>query len=160
MGPLRRLVAGTVGKVVVIVSCIIAVGIAIYVSTLFFKGDTPVSAFYTTYVCSETGKSFRHKNEMGETLPIYSPYSGKNTGYPGEACFWTADGQIKSEPTWVLLNEAIGKPGPTFCPDCGRLVVGHNPRPKPGAKPPQTQAEYVARHTPSAAISQSVSEGR
>jgi hypothetical protein len=149
MDLIRRHLAGRGGKVVAIVGCAVAICVAVYVCIGFMKGGTPDAANYTTYVCSETGKSFRHRNELGETIPIYSPHSGKNTGYPGEACYWTADGQTKSEPTWVLLNEAIGKSGPTFCPDCGRLVVGHNPRPTPGGKPPPTRAQILARNVTS-----------
>ena len=39
--------------------------------------------------------------------------------------------KAKLEPTYVLLNKYIGKPGPTICPDCGREVKGHNPLPPP-----------------------------
>lgn len=125
--------------------CVAAVVLAAYFIRSFFHGDTVDDAYYTTYICTETGKSFRHKNALGERLPIYSPYTGKNTGMPAEACFWTADGQPKDSPTWVLLNEEMGKTGPTFCPDCGRLVVGHNPRPGAGVRPPPTRAEFAAR---------------
>ena len=59
--------------------------------------------------------------------PVKSPHSGKETGYEPERCYWTADGKPKPEPTYVLLNAAVGKPGPTFCQDCKRLVVGLNP---------------------------------
>ena len=52
---------------------------------------------------------------------------------------------LKPEPTWVLVNEFVGRPGPTFCPDCGRLVVGHNPAPGEGVKAPPKQAEYKPR---------------
>ena len=79
------------------------------------------------FICSETGKAFEHTIQVGESLPIHSPYSGKDTGYPATACYWTADGQIKSEPSWVLLNSYVHKPGPTFCPDCGRLVTAAAP---------------------------------
>jgi hypothetical protein len=146
MGPLKQMLATPGGKIAAIAASLFAVGFAVYTVASFMKGDMPSTAFYTTYVCSETGKSFRHKNEMGDTIPIYSPYSGKNTAYPGEACYWNPDGSTKSEPTWVLLNEAVGKNEPTFCPDCGRLVVGHNPRPVAGGKPPPTRGEYAAKN--------------
>ena len=135
------------GKRVVIACSLACVVIAIYSARSLFRGDTPDEAFYSTYVCSETGKAFKHKNVLGESFPIRSPYSGKETGYPAESCFWNVDGTTKTEPTWVLLNQAIGKPGRTFCPDCGRLVVGHNPRPGTNSNPPPTEAEYAARHS-------------
>ena len=144
MDRLRRLIASPAGKFVAIIVSSLLTVLAVYTVIAYAKGDTPQTAFYTTYICTETGKPFRHKNRIGETQPIRSPYSGKNTGVPAEACYWTADGSIKKQPTWVLLNESSGKPGPTFCPDCGRLVVGHNPPPRPGAIPPPTRQVYYA----------------
>jgi hypothetical protein len=100
------------------------------------------------FIDSETGQTFRVKFQPGMHIPVMSPYTGRETGYVAELCYWTADGQIKSDPTAVLMNSDIGKPGPTFCPDCGRLVVVHNPNPnaRPGMRPPPTEAEYYASH--------------
>ena len=97
------------------------------------------------FVCTETGKPFREELKPGITFPIESPHSGKPTGVPAELCYWAKDGKPKEDPTPVLLNERAGKSGPTFCPDCGRLVVAGNPLPLAGAQPPPTQAEYAAR---------------
>lgn len=97
------------------------------------------------YICTETGKSFRREMDLNTKPPVMSPYSGKATGVEAELCYWTADGRVKSHPTPVLLNAKIGKPEPTFCPDCNRLVVGLNPYPREGAKPPPTREEYAAR---------------
>jgi hypothetical protein len=99
------------------------------------------------FVCSKTGKAFSVTLKAGMKIPVYSPYSGQDTGYPAEECYWTAEGTTKSKPDYVLLNSKVQKPGPTFCPVCGRLVVARNPRPRPGDKPPPTQAEYQA-HSP------------
>ena len=96
------------------------------------------------FIDATTKQPFKHELKPGENLPVRAP-SGKDAGYPAEMCWWTKDGQIRSEPYPVLLNQWIGQQGPTFCPDCGRLVVGHNPKPEPGAKPPPTDAEYKAR---------------
>lgn len=82
-----------------------------------------------TYMCLETMKTFERKPEMQETIPVMSPYTSKKTGYPTEKCFWTRDGKLKAEPTFVLLNEHRGKKGPTICPDCGKIVYPHNPTP-------------------------------
>lgn len=84
------------------------------------------------YICSETKKEFGHVRKAGEKSPVYSPHSKKNTGYPAEKCFWTKDGKIKDHPTYVLVNEYLGSSEPTLCPDCGRLVTLHNPRPRKG----------------------------
>ena len=96
-------------------------------------------------MCSETGKSFKAELGEGSRIPVKSPHSGKNTGYPAEFCYWTKDGQIKQEPTLVLLNQHAGKKPPTFCPDCGRLVTPLNPIPSTGMRPPPTQAEVAQR---------------
>ena len=80
----------------------------------------------------------------GDKIPVKAP-SGKNSGYLAEFCYWNKDGTAKKEPTPVLLNRYKGKPDPTFCPDCGRLVTAFNPPPRPGVKPPPTEDEMKAR---------------
>jgi hypothetical protein len=158
MQHLRQFSDSKGGKVVVTIFFLAVVCAGVYAISDYFKEAAPADAYYTTYICTETGKSFRHKNQIGEMQPILSPYSGKNTGVPAEACYWTTDGKEKREPTWVLLNEAVGKPGPTFCPDCGRLVVGHNPRPGEGVKLPPTETEYRARRASRAAAATATRE--
>ncbi len=98
------------------------------------------------FMCAQTGKAFEHKLQIGQSIPVESPYSGKKTGYPAEPCFWTADGGTRPEPTFVLLKKYTGSSDPTFCPDCKRMVVGLNPAPEPGRKPPITEQEYLARN--------------
>jgi hypothetical protein len=65
----------------------------------------------------------------GSMPPFNSPSTGKPMVFPAERCYWTKDGKGKLEPTLVLLNEFIGKPGPTNCPDCGREVYPRFPYP-------------------------------
>lgn len=96
------------------------------------------------FIDATTGKSFNHTIERGETIPVEAPSGGK-TGYEAELCFWTKDGQAKDDPTYVLLNEYTGEDGPTFCPDCGRRVVGRNPPPDARSEPPPTREEYESR---------------
>ena len=95
------------------------------------------------YVCAETGKTFAHTLRPGDEIPILSPHSGKPTGYEAEACYWAADGGVKDEPTWVLLNRYRGSKEATFCPDCGRLVVQLNPPAQAEVPPPPTRQEYA-----------------
>ena len=138
MEQLHRWLSSTGGRIIVSVvalAAVVAAGVAV---RTFVGGDTPDSAHYSMFICTETGKVFRHRNQLGDVHPILSPHSGKSTGVIAEPCFWTAAGGTKPEPTWVLLNEAAGKAGATFCPDCGRLVVGHNPAPGPGVPNPPT----------------------
>lgn len=117
----------------------------------FAGSEAEAAARDRAFICAETGKPFEHELTAGETYPVKSPHSGKETGYPAELCYWAKDGTVKSKPTAVLLNEYKGARAPTFCPDCGRLVVGHNPHPQPGATPPPTQQEYAARRGDGAA---------
>lgn len=98
-----------------------------------------------TFIDAKTGTPYRVSIDESFTIPAMAPSGGK-TGYPAELCAWTKDGQLKDDPTPVLLNKYAGKRGPTFCPDCGRLVVERNPVYRPGITPlpppPPTQAEY------------------
>jgi hypothetical protein len=146
MQGVRGFIQSPGGKAFAIVVSLAALVCGIYVAKAAIQGDTPGDPNNQTYICSETGKTFKHRNVLGESVPVLSPYTGQNTGYPGEPCFWNADGTTKTDPTWVLLNSEIGKSGPTFCPDCGRLVIGNNPMPVPGGRPPPTRQEYAARH--------------
>ena len=84
MNGVRSFLRTQAGKAVGIAVAVVFVAIAVFAIASFMKSKTPDTAFYTTYVCTETGKSFRHKNQMGETIPILSPYSGKNTQESGK----------------------------------------------------------------------------
>ena len=131
------------GKIMALLLCVAAMGVAIWEIKAYLHGNTPGDPNTQMYVDSETGKAFPHKSVVGEMIPITSPFTGNKTAYPGVPCFWTADGQLKKDPTWLILNETLGKRGPTFCPDCGRLVRPMQPMPKPGDKPPPTRDELL-----------------
>jgi hypothetical protein len=109
-----------------------------------WRSDIATFSRERPFVDAQTGKAFIYEISPGETYPVPAPSGGK-TGYPAELCFWTKDGKTKTEPTAVLLNQWAKKPGATFCPDCGRLVVPHNPPPNPGDAAPPTPAEYATR---------------
>jgi hypothetical protein len=132
-----------VGKVVAVLLCLAAAGVAAAEIRAYLHGDTPGDPNTAMYVDADSGKAFPHKMTVGEMIPVISPLSGKQTGYPGVPCYWTASGEIKKDPTWVLMNSWVGKLGPTFCPDCGRLVNPLLPRPSPGDKPPPTRDELL-----------------
>src|SRR5688572_13550439 len=68
-----------------------------------FFGDAPEvrAANRRVFVDAETGQSFTHELQAGETTPVRAP-SGKQSGYPAELCYWTKDGKPKAEPTAVL----------------------------------------------------------
>jgi hypothetical protein len=131
------------GKAVAIGGAVVALGVCLF-SVMGSLGGTGVASNRGNFVDAETGRAFAHTLVRGETMPVVSPYSGKRTGYLAEMCGWTRDGKVRSEPVPVLLNQAAGKPGPTFCPDCGRLVVANNPAAAEGMTPPPTESEYRA----------------
>ncbi|MGD0542742.1 MAG: hypothetical protein ABSB33_14605 [Tepidisphaeraceae bacterium] len=132
------------GKTVAIALFIVAIGVAFYAVKNSLVSSAVANERERVFVDAQTGKAFNHELKLGESIPVDAP-SGQKTGYPAELCYWTKDGQPKSDPTAVLLNSFIGKPEPTFCPDCGRLVVPHNPMAMPGMRPPPTQQEYEQR---------------
>lgn len=81
-------------------------------------------------VDSVTGEPIENfRAPRGATFPFVNPKTGASTLYPAEACYWTKDGKAKFPPTYVILNDRLGKPGPTKCPDCGRTVRLFNPMP-------------------------------
>ena len=135
------------GRYVVVAATLLLLGVAAYALYANLGAD-PVVKFNNgrVFICAETKKAYNVTLKQGMKIPYDSPYSGKATGYPAELCYWTKDGKIKQDPTPVLLNSYAGKPEPTFCPDCGRLVTIRNPFPEPGSTPPPTQADYNPRN--------------
>lgn len=91
------------------------------------------------------GNVFTHHLVAFDEKPVVGP-TGK-PAFRAELCYWTKDGKTKKTGTPVLLNSNVGKSGPTFCPDCGRLVTALNAPPIDGVPDaeqhvPPTQAEY------------------
>ncbi len=146
-GGVREFLQTPAGTGVAIGATVVLVAVMVWVVIGSLGGSTAAALSRDrTFVDADTGKPFEHTLTVGETLPVAVPATGKKSGYPAELCYWTADGKVKQDPTPVLLNEYVGKEGPTFCPDCGRLVVGHNPKPEAGdTKPPPTEAQMTAR---------------
>ena len=144
MTALRNFLKTGPGKAAGIGLTVLAVGVMVY-SIYSNLGDDVVTANsrQRIYICAKTGKSFGHTIKLGDSTPVESPHSGEKTGYPAELCYWTADGGMKTEPTPVLLNAYAGKTGPTFCPECKRLVVGQNPPAQAGMTPPPTEDQYA-----------------
>ena len=144
---LREFLNSPKGKTLSIAFAVVFVlAAAFFVWRALGPSDAEAIASDRVFIDAKTGHAFKHELKMGEVLPIEAPSGGK-TGYPAELCYWTKDGQPKKDPTPVLMKSLLGQDGPTFCPDCGRLVVGHNPAPGPGVKVPPTEAEYKARGT-------------
>ena len=108
--------------------CVVALAIAAY-AAFSRKDEAAEAASKRVFICSETMKTFEYTLKEGDSFPVKSPHSGKETGWPTERCYWTRDGGVKRQPTYVLLNKYLGKEGPTICPDCGRKVVPRNPMP-------------------------------
>jgi hypothetical protein len=142
METLREFLDMPKGKAVAGALIVVAL-VAIYYTGRDTLGSSEAARLSTRriMVCSQTLKPFEITIREGTRFPCLSPHSGRDTGYPAELCRWTRDGQIKDQPTAVLLNSRAGRPGPTFCPECGRLVVSRNPPPIAG-KPPPTEHEY------------------
>jgi hypothetical protein len=145
MALLTKVLEKPTGRTAAIVLLIGAIAAAGYVIKNSIFSSTVSNERTRMFIDASTGKGFRHELKLGESIPVDAP-SGNKTGYPAELCYWTKDGTPKSDPTPVLLNFYIGKPGPTFCPDCGRLVVARNPMAEPGMRPPPTREEWEKAH--------------
>ena len=146
MGSLGDFLRTPRGKAVGTITASLAlIAVAVLFYSYFGTSKEARAANHRVFICAETRKTFEADLKVGMTIPIHSPHSGKDTGWPAELCYWNKDGTAKKEPTPVLLRSYVGERGPTFCPDCGRLVVGHNPFPVEGMRPPPTEEEYKQR---------------
>jgi hypothetical protein len=94
------------------------------------------------FIDSVTGQTFHYQLKIGDTIPVLSPFTHRNTGYPAAFSYWSKGGHILKHPEPVLLNSWIGKRGPTFAPLSGRLVVAAEKPPRPGSRPPPTKQQY------------------
>lgn len=120
-------------KLAIAVAVLIGAGVWAWIQ---LGGDSAYQkAAIRNYYCVETQQPFDYKVKRGDRDPVLSPHSGQHTGYQAELCFWTKDEsgnwKAKTDPTYVVLKRKVD-PNNTekdYCPDCGREVVGHNPRP-------------------------------
>jgi hypothetical protein len=158
---LQKMFQKKVGKIVGgLVGGLIIMGAASGLRGFFGATDAEAASGTRVFVCSDTGKSFSHALARGDSIPLHSPFSNRDTGYPAEVCYWTREGTVRNEPVPVLLNDLLGKSSPTFCPDCGRLVVGHNPVAHAGSTPPPTQEQYARSHRKTGTLQARIDEGR
>jgi len=123
-GPL----SGGAGVLLVIV-LLGGAGALFYKNYRHAEAEAPVET-QRRFMCSGDSNVFMYALKKGESPPVPCTVCKKSTGFPCEACYWTRDGQTKDTPTFVILNHHLGKSGDTICPDCGRVVVGHNPDPR------------------------------
>ena len=123
-GPL----SGGAGAVLAFVLIVVA-GYLFYNNFWKANAEEPVETL-RWFKCTGDDNAFTYALKKGDKPPVTCPQCKKTTGYPAETCYWTRDGGTKDKPTYVILNKNLGKEGDTICPDCGRVVVGHNPDPR------------------------------
>src|SRR5438045_3041491 len=118
VGAVREFLRSKGGSAVAIGGCLVGlVAVFMVIHSTFGGAEGEDVAASRIFVDASTNppKPFKVTLTRGMKIPCKSPYSGQETGYPAELCYWTKDGAIKKEPTAVLLNETVGKTGPTFC---------------------------------------------
>lgn len=117
-------------KLAFAIVCLAAAGVIMAMTLLGGGKSLAELTRYTACIDGETGEAFpQYEVASGDVKPYPNPRTGKRTIWPAETCNWTKDGKAKLEPTYILMNEFVGKEGPTICPDCGRKVVFRNPSP-------------------------------
>jgi hypothetical protein len=138
MQSIRELLSSGTGKVIGIGFVVACLAAAFY-SISGFLGATEAAASSSdrVYINAKTGEK--------QFVTISKGFMTPADSYEAEKCFWTKDGKPKDDPTYVLTNEAQGKPGPTFCPDCDRRVVPLNPPASTINPAPPTKSEWEAR---------------
>ncbi len=124
--------SGQQKKLIIAVVLFAAAGLVGYFA--YGGNDLARKSHNRDFVCAKTGEAYDYTIKEGDYEPYYSPLSGANTGYLAEKCYWMKDANgeyvAKSEPTVVLLKSKFEPGATTYCPDCGKEVVGHNPMPK------------------------------
>lgn len=91
-------------------------------------GTEDARADYRTLMDRETGELFELPTADLKPYPMPHPKTGQNTLYRTEICYWGEECR-KRGGTRVIMNQLLGKEGPTYCPVCGHVVRFHNPRP-------------------------------
>ncbi len=120
----------TAVAVVAGLAVVVAVGFLLKMAVGPNAGDPGANSGLRVVMDAETGEVFKnYRIRAGMSEPYRNPSTGKNTLYEPEACYWTPEGKAKRDATYVILNERLGRPGQTLCPDCGRTVRPHNPAP-------------------------------
>ena len=133
----------TAGRIAVTVLLVIALTGAAWSMMRSFGPDSAKRySDSPLFIDSVTGKTFHYQLKTGDTIPVLSPFTNRNTGYPASFSYWSKGGHILAHPEPVLLNSWLGKSGPTFAPISGRLVTANEKPPRPGSSPPPTKAQY------------------
>lgn len=119
------------GVAALVTVCVGVLAYVVYSTYAGYVNDPKRQAFFSVVSDSETGEVNDHfpLPTDGQGYPAVNPKTGKRTFYPSESCYWTKDGKAKLQPTYVILNSWLKKPGPTRCPDCGRTVTKSNRMP-------------------------------
>ncbi len=113
-----------IGAAVLVVA---ALGLLAIVAWRSFRTEeTP--ADYRMLMDSETGELFKIKAVDLKPYPMLNSKTGQDTLYRTEVCYWGEECR-KAGGTHVIMNELLGKEGPTYCPVCGHVMRFHNPRP-------------------------------
>jgi hypothetical protein len=115
-------------KLVVAVA-IFAIAFGIFAIQFLFRGNDAAD-FANAVVCIDADTGAVVKDFVPPAGKMM-PWEGKGykSLYAAERCYYTKDGKVKSEPTYVLVKRLMGKDEETVCPDCGRKVVLRNPSP-------------------------------
>lgn len=144
----RNLLQGNTGLLLAVL-LLVGGGTIFYITVLAGDGVSEIAEDSRTQTLIDAdGNVFTVKLSLKSSeKDLVNPKSGK-TGYPAEWCWWTKDGKKRDKPFPVLLNQHKGDNSPTFCPDCDRLVIPHNPQyieGLPVPKLPPTKQEYGTR---------------
>src|SRR4051794_12781110 len=110
MHKVREFLRSSAGKITAAVLTLVAIVLLISsIRSNLGASDVATLSRSRIYICSETGKTFNYDvMKYGSKMPVKSPYTGRETAYPAELCYWTKDGKVKKDPTYVLLKQYTG----------------------------------------------------
>lgn len=115
----------------------VAVVVLVTAGVLAWRGAGGSSGYRLStdrlFKCAECGHLFEHTLQIGDKVPFECPKCDRMAGYRAWPCYWVkgeeGEWKAKLEPTFVVLKNDLGLDEKTFCPDCGREVKGHDPKP-------------------------------
>ena len=110
---------------------VVAAGLAALAICIVWRAKSdPVAAAANTRTLMDAETQEMVEVRVDEDLgpfPIVNPKTGRRTLYPTEVS--CANACAAQGGTHVILNQYLGKEGPTYCPACGAEVRFHNPGP-------------------------------
>lgn len=91
--------------------------------SLFAGGDRSElrEALGRPWYVDEAGRAFRYEPRLGEPAVTTSPFDASRA-FPADVCSHAGTSHAAEPAAFLVPQPYLGKPGPTTCPTCARVV--------------------------------------